>query len=313
MINKQPSKIKMSSFQDKISMDACVRGLCKNQDVAFMGNSNLRGEHFDYGIIMDGHGSDEFISYMKGLDWTYIVSCDDVWEQIYSILMTINYLQGGSTLIIMRAFINRIEVISVGDSVILIHKNGELSFTNEKHTHNNPREKERLKTVPSYHGMKKPTDYIPLIRNSNEMQAIKSQYNYFGTDYNPRLHHLAMTQCLGHGNITGYEPERHVEYFEENDLMHIVMGSDGLFDMLLLEKNVKTTPELTPTDLEDIQKDHIDILTMNATELVEKVEQRWKKCDWSYHWHIKDYSKVMAPLSFNGEYDDISAITWRNY
>jgi serine/threonine protein phosphatase PrpC len=302
----------MLAFQDKSSMDSCVRGLCKNQDVVFTGISNLRGEPFNYGIVMDGHGSDEFISFMKRLDWTCIVSCDDVWENIYSILMTNNYLTGGSTLIVMRAFINRIEVISVGDSVILIHKNGELSFTNEKHTHNNFKEKERLKTITTYQGIKKPKDYIPIIRNSNEMQATLSYYNYFGTISYPRSHHLAMTQCLGHGNITGYEPERHIEYFEENDSMHILMGSDGLFDMLLLKKNIQITPDLTPTDLEDIQRDQIDILTMNATELVEKVEKRWKKCDWIYHWHNKDYSKIVYPLSFEGVYDDICAIIWKN-
>jgi serine/threonine protein phosphatase PrpC len=303
----------MSSFQNKISMDCSVRGLGKNQDLAFNGSSKLKGESFDYGIIMDGHGSYQFIRYMERLDWLYIVSCEDPWDALYSILMENNYLEGGSTIIIMRAFINRIEVISVGDSSIMIHKNGILSYINEKHIHTNPKEKERLATFPFYHGIKKSKDYIPQLRNSTEMQATKSNYNYFGDEYNPQLHQLAMTQSLGHKNITGYDPERYVEYFEEMDTIHILMGSDGLFDMLLLEKYVKTTPELTPTDLEDIQKDNQDIIAMNATEIVEKAEQRWKKEDWSYHWHIKDYSQVMTPISFMGGYDDISAITWKKY
>ena len=76
---------------------------------------------------------------------------------------------------------------------------------------------------------------------------------------------------------------------KETDKMNILMGSDGLFDMLLLEKVIQTTPELSTSELDDIRKDTDDILMMNATEIVEKVEKRWKKEDWSYHWHIKDY------------------------
>lgn len=292
-------------------MDLCVRGLAKNQDVAFNGKSELNGEPFDYGIILDGHGSDEFISFMRKLDWDLIVSCDDPWVAIHYILMENCYLDGGSTLIIMRAFARRIDVLSVGDSGILIHKNGELVYINEKHTHNNSRERERLKTNPQYRGLKKPFDYIPLIRNSREMQAKRGYYNYFGSDVEPKQHQLAMTQALGHENITGYDPERHIEYFEDTDKINIVMGSDGLFDMLLLNQSVIKTPELSPSELEDIQKENIDILTMSATELVEKAEKRWKKEDWIYHWHIKDYSQVMGPISFDGGYDDISAITWK--
>lgn len=302
----------MSAFQEKISMDMCVRGLCKNQDLAFNGISNLRGEQFHYGIILDGHGSYEFIDLMKRVDWESVVSSDDPWETLFLILMEHFYLEGGSTLIIMRAFMNRIEVISVGDSVILIHKNREICYKNEKHTHNNIKEKERLKGNPCYQGIKKPVGQIPAIRSSSEMQVVRGYYNYFGPNHDPKLHQLAMTQCLGHSNITGYAPERHIEYFEETDLMRIVMGSDGLFDMLLLEKEV-INPELTSSELEDIEKDKNDILTMNATQLVEKAEQRWKKTDWSYHWHIKDYSQVMSPISFEGVYDDVSAITWQNY
>jgi len=300
----------MSSFQEKISVDLCVRGLAKNQDVAFNGKSELKGELFDYGIILDGHGSDEFISFMRKMDWLSIVSCDDPWEMIHPILIENCYLKGGSTLIIMRAFATRIDVLSVGDSSILIHKNSDLVYMNEKHTHSNSREQERLKSNPQYRGLKKPFNYIPIIRNSHEMQAKRGYYNYFGEDFDPRQNQIAMTQALGHKNITGYDPERHIEYFEDTDDINIVMGSDGLFDMLLLEKTVNKTPELNPSELEDIQKDYIDILTMSASELVEKAEKRWKK-DWIYHWHIKDYSQVMGPILFDNGYDDISAITWK--
>jgi serine/threonine protein phosphatase PrpC len=303
----------MSSFESKISMDMCVRGLAKNQDLAFNGKSDLNGESFDYGIILDGHGSDEFIRFMRRLDWVFIVSCDDPWGAIHPILIENSHLNGGSTLIIMRAFANRIDVISVGDSGILIYKNNELIYTNEKHTNSNSREQERLKSNPLYRGLKKPVDSIPLIRNPHEMQAKRGYYNYFGPDYDPKQHQLAMTQSMGHGNITGYDPERHVESFEETDSIKIVMGSDGLFDMLLLEQSISKLPELTSSEMEDLKLETIDILSMTATELVEKTERRWKKEDWAYHWHIKDYSQVMYPISFDGGYDDISAITWNKH
>jgi len=117
-----------------------------------------------------------------------------------------------------------------------------------------------------------------------------------------------MSQSIGHHNITGYQPERHIEYFNQEDTIQCILGSDGLFEMMLIKESLPTIPELLPTELEELDKDTFDMLTMTAEELVLKAEHRWKK-EWNYMWHIKDYTKIVN-VPYN-DYDDISAIVWR--
>jgi len=294
------------SFQR--TLQGVVRGLDKNQDIIFTGKSELNGEPFEYGVCLDGNGSYNFINFMRIQNWHEIVTTENSWDYLHSIIQYSHErdLNGGSTLIIMKAFTSRIEVITVGDSQIVIYKNGKLAYTNTPHNLKNPKEFERLSTHKNYLYSEKYSYPIPQIRNSRELQAKKSEYHYFRRETK-----LAMTQCLGHYNMTGYDPERHVEYFEETDTIDIIMGSDGLFEMIAIEQFVNKTPELTREDLSDIKEDYYKLMTMSADELVSLAEERWKKEDWSFHYSIKKFHLFQYPISFEGKYDDVSAITWR--
>ena len=284
-----------------------VIGLSKNQDFTVTGQGSLNGKLFDYGVLLDGHGTNTFINLMRQQDWLSIMSQEDPWGALYTILENIklnkvrgSYESSGSTLLMMRAFDDRIETISVGDSQIIVFKNDEFVYETTPHNRKNPLELERL-SKHKYYSFSKTSNYVPAIKSSRTLRAIPSEYNYFvdGTK-------LALTQAIGHNNMTGYEPERQTIFFDKSDKVDVIMGSDGLWEMIILEKNGHATSE---EDLSDALQDKQDLLTMNAAELVSKSEARWKKEDWKYYWNPKN-SEHFCINGFGGSYDDISAIKW---
>ena len=300
-------------------MDSFVRGICKNQDIVFTGTSVLDTESFDYGVIIDGHGTNEFINKLILIDWNEIVSNVEPWKLLYE-----NHLKkivlrrsSGSTLIIIRAFSNRIETISIGDSRVIIYKNNEYVYGNTPHNLSNPREVERLKLLDTYESSEE-DNLRPRIRNSKKVQAVIAYYHNFSnrsigifrSDQFIASTKIAMTQSLGHNNITGYDPEFHVEYFQKEDKIDVIAGSDGLFDMLLLEDNILRNPELSDEDWSDIKQDQIDLLSMTSLELVSKAENRWRKKDWEFHFNPNKFEDFQV-ANFGGSYDDICAVTWR--
>jgi len=308
-----------ASQNKQINMTESVLGLCKNQDHTVTGKGILNnGEEFDYAVLMDGHGLDFFIDKMRQQDWHTIMCSDDPWIALYIILETIHIVDvstrkysivskkntSGSTLLMMRAFVNRIETLSVGDSQIVIFKNGEYEYGTVPHNMRNPLEVERIAKHSEYSHTTKERP-IPSIRSATALQTIPSEYHHFKDTTM-----LAMTQAIGHNNITGYAPEKNVVLFEEHDNIDIIMGSDGLWEMILLEQSAKTIPFLTEVEIADIVQDKVDLLTMNAAEIVRKAERRWKKEDWIFHWDINNFKKITQECSFCGNYDDISVVKW---
>jgi serine/threonine protein phosphatase PrpC len=296
----------ISSTQMNITMTEQVIGLSKNQDFTVTGQGSLNGKLFDYGVLLDGHGTNTFINLMRQQDWLSIMSQEDPWDALYIILKTIRFQKirgsfesSGSTLLMMRAFEDRIETISVGDSQIVIFKNDEYVYGTTPHNRKNPLEVERLPNHP-YYSYSKKSNNIPAIKSATSLRAITSEYNYFVHTM------LAMTQSIGHNDITGYEPERKTIFFDANDKMDVIMGSDGLWEMILLDDGRHPISE---EDMPDVLQDKQDLLTMNAAELASKSEARWKKTDWKYYWSLNSLEKFIIN-GFDGSYDDISAIKW---
>ena len=302
----------MSCFSQEILLNGCVKGLCKDQDHIVIGESSLSsGEKFVYGILLDGHGNNTFIDFIKTFDWCSIISSDEnltnVWINLRCHLDRLSgdmldLLHSGSTLVIVRMFSNRIQSMSVGDSRVIIYKNNTFIYGNTPHNLKNPLEIERLKTHK--HTIITERYPVPEIRNSKILQSKPCIYIRFSYDVR-----LALTQSIGHCNITGYQPEFHTEFFEESDKIRIILGSDGFFDMIILSDSIPKIPEseITVDDNEDIITDEHDLLTMSADQLVEKAETRWRKEDWFYHYDSNDYSKRIR-TGFTGVYDDIAVI-----
>lgn len=305
----------MSTFSSNMNINGCVRGIAKNQDVIFYGyNDSIPGNEFEWGVLMDGHGTNMFINIMRIQDWQKIMSEVDPWTALEIILLDISGTYGynsGSTLLMMRAYKDRIETITIGDSEIIIHKNGKMIYKSNPHNNKNETEMLRLAELPQgkCHFLRQKVP-IPQIRTSDTLQAKIGGYFYFENDASPITTQIAMSQSIGHNNVTCYAPERHIEFFTPEDSIQCIMGSDGLFEMLLIPENILKIPSISDEELSEIvDKDTIDMLTMTAEELCDKAEKRWKQ-EWNYLWHPNDPTKEVI-TTFGNEWDDISAIVWK--
>jgi serine/threonine protein phosphatase PrpC len=247
----------LSSSNIPENMSMCVKGLLKDQDVAFCGSGcNEEGEKFNWGVVLDGHGTHLFINLMREQNWQLIMTSNNPWKTLNKILEQIQYTYGfcsGSTLLMLRSFSEstnrRIETITVGDSELVVFKNGKQIYKNTPHNMNNPSEVERLQMLPSNIFMKfKPSrHYIPQIACNTFLQAKRGGYFHFANT------EIAMSQAIGQNNITGYAPEFNVIPFTEEDHMRVVMGSDGLFEMLLLKENILPISKMNKIVLEQLQ------------------------------------------------------------
>jgi len=312
----QARKQTMEFISNQVNMTECVRGIHKNQDHIITGQGVLvNGEIFDFAVLMDGHGTDFFINHMRKQDWVAIMSADDPWDALYKILETLTIERvarkfgmqsnesSGSTLLMMRAFAGRIETISIGDSQIVIFKNTEYVYGSTPHNRKNPEEAARMEAHPRYSYSKK-TQPIPSIRSAKSLQSIPAEYNIFADGTS-----LAMTQAIGHNGITGYNPEKNIVLFDtDDDAIDVIMGSDGLWEMIIFKQH-EVFPPLTEEEQADTVQDRVDLLTMNAAELATKAEIRWRK-NWRLYYDIDDFTKIFKKTNFGGIYDDISVVKW---
>jgi len=290
-------------------IESCVKGLCKNQDFVYHGKSNIP-EYGDYewAVLLDGHGTNHFLNFICKQDWAAIMTAHDPWSHLEQILLAMEYQhyyeQSGSTLLMMRAFSDRIETISIGDSLILIHKNRQLVYKNSGHKLSNPDEIIRLNaTRPSTWFTQTMRDPVSHIRSADCIQTKPSEYVFFGANTQ-----LAMTQSIGHNNVTGYAPERHVEYYTPQDSIQCILASDGFSDMILLQDDLPLLPEYTPHEIAQVEMDQLHLLTMSAQQLLDKAEARWKQT-WNYMWSSSDYTKITQNVF--AAYDDISIVLWK--
>jgi serine/threonine protein phosphatase PrpC len=78
---------------------------------------------------------------------------------------------------------------------------------------------------------------------------------------------LACTQSLGHNGITGYEPEYKTIPIIKGEKYKIIIGSDGLWDMVMV----------------DDQLDMNKLSRKNVHELMEQTTNRWLQT-----WNMQD-------------------------
>lgn len=274
-------------------LNGSVKGLGKGQDFVAFGKE----EEFDWGVLLDGHGGDKFINMMRLEDWRAIMTSEDPWEKLSTTLRTFPFsycVNSGSTLLMMRAYADRVETLSIGDSGLVIYKNGVLVYKSTEHNSENAGEVERLKSRKVR--ISKMNAPVVCIASAKNLKTKFKDYITFedGTT-------IAPTQALGHCNVTRYSPEVHIETFETDDEMRCVLFSDGFGDMFLFESDVE----------EDKLQDEKDILTMTANELIEKAEARWRQ-----EWNL--YNDASKPDVFqNGKFpldgmDDVGVVVWDN-
>lgn len=248
-------------------------------------------------ICCDGHGDDTFINLLKSLDWDNIMGKENSYEYLMNILdnsVNLYNNNSGSTLAMVKIFPNKIYTLTIGDSRILIFKNKELFYKSCPHNLQNNIEKERFKHDASYKKIvKKP---FPGVISEIEQEIHYIKYITFNPDVT-----LNMTQSIGHKGVTGYYPEHCYFLYNNTDKIKILVGSDGFFDMTVLDENI---PEHI--------KDNNDLLLMTIDELINKIQKRWDQ-EWIYYWNMHNKNDFIITTFEKNAIDDISLAVWSNY
>jgi len=237
-----------------VSIDYAIEQLSKGQDYICQGKGldHTSGEPFEYVMLNDGHGFDDCINFIRAISEEKKAELIGSTTPIHALAdhITSRIRFGGATIVLLKIYSNRAICMSSGDSQILIFKDGERFYMNEKHNCDNMKERERISTLGAIF---KPTTNIQ-VTSETTMKSISIEYTVFKTGL-----HLACTQALGHNSITGYEPEEFVFYFEPSSSYRFILGSDGFFDMILL----------------DDTKENEELKTKTCNELCNKAVDRW--------------------------------------
>jgi len=283
--------------EERVSfLNGATRSLSKGQDFVAFGKE----KEYDWGVLLDGHGTNSFINLMREQKWREIMATEDPCETLLKIIKDKKYQYGsnsGSTLLMMRAYRDYIETLSIGDSKVIIYKNEELVYKSIEHNTKNPLEIERLKQrvesgCVEFDRCKNP---IAVVVSGTKMVPCFPDYVRFenGT-------YIAPTQALGHNDITEYAPEKHKEYYGKEDRVRCILASDGYSEMHLFESECE----------EEKEKDEKDLLEMTAEELVEKGEKRWRQA-WDWHWDVKN-PEVSIKTEYGSNMDDVGVVVWDN-
>lgn len=247
----------------------------KGQDYVCQGNSDdsITEEKFQWIMLNDGHGTDTCIKFIRSISQekkNELISRTDPIEALTAHIDRTAFISkhesSGATCVIVKCYKDRVECISVGDSQFLVFKNGELIYVSKEHNCQNEAERQRLINM----GYKFTQSQSIKLLSETTMTGIESGYAVFLDNTQ-----LACTQALGHNSKTGYCPETYTFPLTQNDTYRVTLGSDGVFDMTMMENE------------QDIQY----LATKTSQEICDKTVSRWLQ-EWVAHLPGKEPVKL---------------------
>lgn len=189
-----------------------------------------------------------------------------------------------------------VECRHVGDSSVVVFKNGELCYVSADHVYSNEQERERLASLQSSSSTEGVESFKPQVLSATSICMKKVRTCRFNADpsasaFSPTAYYviLAPTQSLGHCDRTGLSPGVHAVPFAETDRVKVVVMSDGVADML---------------NLADIPEDAQMLLSGSAADIARYAEARWNQ-EWDYLWDKKGEKACLPGQRFH-DIDDIS-------
>ena len=278
-------------------MNLSILNLDKGQDFGLYGKGiNSKGEEFDWMVGCDGHGSNQVINLLRSLNWDLVMKQDNTLQEVINIIdrCGFQYQSSGSTYLEAKIFKDRIETCSVGDSKIMVFMDDKLCYENTEHNLFNASEKERLQPrIDDLTMIVEDVTTIPHILTPHNISTQTKHYYNFNHTYK-----LAMSQALGHNNITGIEPERKIIPYTSENKMRVILMSDGVSDMICFE------PEY-------YEKDIYSLSLLPSSEIASFSEQRWKQ---EWHYYIKKDDELFTPYCFatpgsRSGFDDVLVVT----
>lgn len=306
-INEQQSK----------RMTCAMNQLGFKQDSAFVGTHIATGidgdiEDFDWMINADGHGSNyiggnkipdySFQTQFDALDKDELVLAKDPLAYIDEKIKYSSYKYNvGTTLQIVRIYRPvdgqiRVEYFGIGDSGMRIFENKKLVAENTPHKIDLEKEQSRLSARIDGYNYEIHDGYTLHVKGPDMISMAPSKILTF---YNAYIKFgLSMSQSAGHHGITGYDPEVQTLYFPIESSLQIIIGSDGIFDVMNHQ----------------VEEDYNMLCNSpTANELVDFASARWAQ-----DWHNVNYNtgehfdQLKQTIKLSGGYDDISACIWSN-
>jgi serine/threonine protein phosphatase PrpC len=272
-----------------ITSTSKINQLSKAQDYIYVDDViDPTGEKCKVAVVFDGHGDNKVINFIRSISNEDMNQLLMVSKPIETLANYINnhfmiqntHVSSGSTMCMVKLYSNRIECINCGDSQVAVYKNGSIEYMSCEHNYENEKERERLKSVVKF----VPSSNIKMI-DSNTLINIPSEYIEWDLPGSYTI--LACSQALGHSSITGYDPEYKVISITENDQFKVIIGSDGLWDMIMKD------------DIADVN----NLYHMDAPTIVEQTTNRWLQL-----WNMRDVinNKPMIQCRFTPKQcDDI--------
>jgi hypothetical protein len=154
----------------------------------------------------------------------------------------------------------------------------KLCYENTEHNLFNPSEKERLQQ--RIDGRSITVKDVPTIPHILTPYNITTQTKHYYTFCD--IYTLAMTQSLGHNNITGIVPERKIIPYSSQNKIRVLLISDGVSDIICFE------PEY-------YEKDLASLSSLSSDELALLAEERWKQ---EWHYYVKKEDELFVPYTF---------------
>jgi serine/threonine protein phosphatase PrpC len=240
-----------------IDIQGKTNQLSKKQDHIIINNTldNETGEPFQWCAVFDGHGSDQCIHFIRNIPidvMNSFISSDKPVEKLAEFINKnlVLFSTSGSTICLVKIYQNRIICINCGDSQAAIYKNGEFVLITEEHTFHNSKEKNRLGNTVIY----SPCYDIQMV-DTNTLHSVYSEYIEWKSDCTK----LACSQALGHDGVTGCAPDTVVIPITPGDTFKVVLGSDGLWDMVIKNNTA----------------DLLQLYSMDAADIMKQTTERW--------------------------------------
>jgi serine/threonine protein phosphatase PrpC len=256
-----------------IAIDFAVEQMSSGQDYVCAGKGvdSQTGEPFDYIMLNDGHGENYCINFIRSMTPDEKAECIGSTDPIRALVAKIDgsgcvpwNKSSGATAVILKCYSNRAEVIACGDSQAVVFKDGEIIHITEEHNSSNKLEHERVTQDSQKYFT--PSTNISLFSDS-ELVAKPTQYVNF-----PNGSQLACTQALGHNSKTGYDPSTFIFHYDDDSSYRVVLGSDGVFDMMMIDSE------------SDIQV----LRTKTSQEICDWIVARWLQ-EWKYKKESGEY------------------------
>jgi serine/threonine protein phosphatase PrpC len=280
-----------SDTTHSLTISSSINQLCKGQDYIYIDDiSDLVNEECRVCIIFDGHGGDSVINFIRSIPnnkmnklITKSNPIETLSKYINNNILYHNNYSSGSTMCLVKIYSNRIECTNCGDSQVAILKNGKLEYMNQEHNYKNEKERERLKDKVNYI-----PSYNIKISSHDTLVSVYSEYIEWNTEDADLK--LACTQSIGHNDITGFEPENKIIQLVAGDKYKIILGSDGLWEMIM-----------------DDEIDIEQLYTKNANEIMKQTTDRWLQ-EWNMQDLLNNNTDIIKAKFTSKQCDDIAII-----